>query len=975
MPDTSADVVGPILLPSGDVPAQGKILFTLNGWDVEGDTTIIPGPTSVDLDEDGDFTAPLWCTTEGERSVSYRAKLSYWSVDRNRLVEVDLSSFVLEPGGPYNLSELLAQPPVEMTGPDVLAVAQAAAISAATDADRAEAAADRIDLGEFDTDVAAAAADADAASAAAASASEAAAELANDAAQLSRGIFASTAAGLSKGVVSTASLVGGSGGTNGTFALAFSGGAGSNAAGDFVVAGGAVTQINITNPGTGYTSAPTISFAASSGLTGASATAVIDYRNPVGTYFSVPGSGNDSLILYSVGSGPAATEVVRYPTTAITAALYTRKSDELAYGRYRERFGFIDTAAQTFTNLTDGASATKTVTKVSTGLQIALTTTSRTFAISTENDLREGKTRINYLATCTFASVAYCGFGAYSGSNRWYVTVSQDGWIVLVVDGTAATITSTGTSYSTGATVAIDAWIDLAAGSGQFRVSINGQAPYTFGATGLYAGDVELIQRGNSTVIHALDIEPQGVTLGATLAQASAADVAAADRGAIGAAKKLLATMERVAPPAFDPTETIPISVYKSGSTYFTSVDLQPILSEDDPSVHTFYVDTATGSDTNAGTSAAPLKSLAAAGARVLTKARAIIKAKGGLYRDSECFPGGISGTALQIVSWDGVPVVSAKTQPALSWALDTGTTYIATFSNGIAGVHDAANLSSEGDYKPLTLAASAAACRSTANSYYITGTTIYVNLFDARAPDSNLRIYKKAASGTADNYNLRLVSANQTVYLENIWFEGGVSPFVTDSSSDSNLITLYARSCRFLYGAGSNGFNWVSPGLSILQECIAARSSQDGFDYNRSGFGSRKPLNIEVDCIGRSNGTDASGTNNGSTAHGSDIIRVNGLYYDNENRQVHDILNSVGVLSWNLGCTARDARAGAANRSNFAAGLTGEAAGSKMWLDGCTSSGSAYDLEANGGAIIYTSGLTSGGVNGGTGTITTYTP
>ena len=28
---TSADVVGPIVLPSGEVPAQGKILFTLNG--------------------------------------------------------------------------------------------------------------------------------------------------------------------------------------------------------------------------------------------------------------------------------------------------------------------------------------------------------------------------------------------------------------------------------------------------------------------------------------------------------------------------------------------------------------------------------------------------------------------------------------------------------------------------------------------------------------------------------------------------------------------------------------------------------------------------------------------------------------------------------------------------------------------------------------------------------------------------------
>ena len=51
------------------------------------------------------------------------------------------------------------------------------------------------------------------------------AEAARDAALLSRGVFASTADALSKGVAALASLVAGTGGTNGTFDLAFSGGA------------------------------------------------------------------------------------------------------------------------------------------------------------------------------------------------------------------------------------------------------------------------------------------------------------------------------------------------------------------------------------------------------------------------------------------------------------------------------------------------------------------------------------------------------------------------------------------------------------------------------------------------------------------------------------------------------------------------------------------------------------------------------
>lgn len=63
----------------------------------------------------------------------------------------------------------------------------------------------------------------------------------------------------------------GSGGTDGTFDLAFTGGTGSGAEGTFVVSDGAVTAITLTNPGS-YTVKPTLSFAASTNLTGASAT-------------------------------------------------------------------------------------------------------------------------------------------------------------------------------------------------------------------------------------------------------------------------------------------------------------------------------------------------------------------------------------------------------------------------------------------------------------------------------------------------------------------------------------------------------------------------------------------------------------------------------------------------------------------------------------------------------------------------------
>ena len=109
---------------------------------------------------------------------------------------------------------------------------------------------------------------------------------------------------------------GGSGGVAGTYALGFSYG---TAAGTFVVSGGSLLSITITSSGTGYTSAPTLSFAAAPGLVGAVASILVMPSGVVGncveTYqgrvwvgngpdlqFGSPGSPFD----FDVGSGAGA---------------------------------------------------------------------------------------------------------------------------------------------------------------------------------------------------------------------------------------------------------------------------------------------------------------------------------------------------------------------------------------------------------------------------------------------------------------------------------------------------------------------------------------------------------------------------------------------------------------------------------------------------------------------------------------------
>ena len=80
---------------------------------------------------------------------------------------------------------------------------------------------------------------------------------------------------ITSGITGTTTIVAGSGYTNGTYILRISGGGGSGCTGTFTISGGGLTSISITNAGTGYTSAPTLSFSGAGAGVNASATATL----------------------------------------------------------------------------------------------------------------------------------------------------------------------------------------------------------------------------------------------------------------------------------------------------------------------------------------------------------------------------------------------------------------------------------------------------------------------------------------------------------------------------------------------------------------------------------------------------------------------------------------------------------------------------------------------------------------------------
>jgi hypothetical protein len=146
-----------------------------------------------------------------------------------------------------------------------------------------------------------------------------AAEAARDAAIAGAIItWPTTAAGIGSGIAGVTSIVAGSAGTNGTFALAFSGGTQVLApVGVFTVAGGVLVSVTITYPGYYSAGTPTLSFAASAGLTGASAMAVMAANTPVNGFFAVPsGVSGEAAIIYKNVAG-VATEAFRTPSAAL----------------------------------------------------------------------------------------------------------------------------------------------------------------------------------------------------------------------------------------------------------------------------------------------------------------------------------------------------------------------------------------------------------------------------------------------------------------------------------------------------------------------------------------------------------------------------------------------------------------------------------------------------------------------------------
>lgn len=289
----------------------------------------------------------------------------------------------------------------------------------------------------------------------------------------------------------------------------------------------------------------------------------------------------------------------------------------------------------------------------------------------------------------------------------------------------------------------------------------------------------------------------------------------------------------------------------------------------------------------------------------------------------------------------------------------ETGKTFrsVADFGYSATMILDTTRLD-DGIIIPMTQARSISACVSTPGSYIVSSNKLYVHMYEGKMPTER----DIAVLGT-DAHTIRLngTTAACKWYLEGLIVFGGKSCISAIDSEDFGEQTVIGVDCKAYYS--QTGDCIAMRGVdAFFQRCETMGAYLDGFNYHKRNPSDPTDHNIsngfEVDCIGHDNGHRDSRTldkisDNGSTIHdGGKIVRINGLYYNNNGGNVAD--TNPDTVSYNYGCIALDSTGPQDSPSDVGADYWTDKS-AIMYLYACRSLGdSIYSLRiANNSQII----------------------
>lgn len=418
---------------------------------------------------------------------------------------------------------------------------------------------------------------------------------------------------------------------------------------------------------------------------------------------------------------------------------------------------------------------------------------------------------------------------------------------------------------------------------------------------------------------------------------------------------------------AWDPEFTI----YRNRSGKFEcSVDPRRFIPQSPTTV--IYVDIVNGSDANSGVSPSqPYKTLAAAlagAAYTGGSGGAIIYIGAGFYSATESLSLGAITRPTALICPNGVARITGGIRAGdVSWTQASApntSVYSTSLSTYGDAVWDESVITEQGYYTQYSVKSSISEVQAQAgSSYYDADTgTLYVRPLAAGAPSDSIYITRNSAIPTGH-------TTTQPLYCENISFELARACVAVGSGPAGPVIF---NKCQFLYMQDNGLETNYRAGLIYLFDCNAARNGRDGLNYEYEGS-DRGQRVLEVNCTAELNGWKVTGSNNGSTGHEYVvIIRVNGWYDRNADRNLHDVHF---CQSWNLGCYSGRSTATSTElwRSfNYGVGRQNDTDNAQIWLDSCTSQGSNVDLYAGVGCTIYTRRM-SAKTNAGDGSVIPY--
>lgn len=225
---------------------------------------------------------------------------------------------------------------------------------------------------------------------------------------------------------------------------------------------------------------------------------------------------------------------------------------------------------------------------------------------------------------------------------------------------------------------------------------------------------------------------------------------------------------------------------------------------------------------------------------------------------------------------------------------------YVIGNTEGTRRVFDRLTFDQYGNFTELVNAASLALCNSTANSWFQSGSSLYINRTDGVAPTFNNTL------SLQNTYTAAFLTCTNDLYFEGIDFYGGNSGALhIDPVSTRNIVGV---GCSFNYaGSRAAGISGLRvrrvTGLSAFFRCQANDNSTDGLNFHADGSANMFVLTSQ--CRAVANGLDPNTSCNGWTIHDGVVgADIGGEYGPSlAGASVHAIETT---KSWLLGTVAR---------------------------------------------------------------------